>query len=133
MWQLAHAAAPNSSAHALYAHAAARFTAAREGEKWDGSTHDVGFMVFDSFGVGLTLDGRNQTYRHVLSTAAHTLATRYSAVVGMTRSWGRADDEASFEVIVDNLMNLELVGRTPCPPHRRTPCPPHRRTPCPPH
>ena len=41
--------------------------------------------------------------------AAHTLALRYNARVGMTRSWGANDDEKSFEVIIDNLMNLELM------------------------
>ena len=66
-------------------------------------------MVFDSFGVGLLLDGRNQSYRAVVATAAATLATRFSPVVGMTRSWGAADDHDEFEVIVDNLMNLELL------------------------
>ena len=32
------------------------------------TTHDVGFMVFDSFGVGLQLDGRNQTCRPQVAT-----------------------------------------------------------------
>lgn len=41
--------------------------------------------------------------------AAHSLAKRYNPKVGMTRSWGSIDDTKSFEVIIDNLMNLELL------------------------
>ena len=96
LWQLAsHGAA---ASRALYAQAAARFTAGREHRKSDTSTHDVGFMIFDSFGAGLRLDGKNQSYRQVIAAAAHALATRFSATVGMTRSWGRVDDEQQFEV-----------------------------------
>ena len=72
-------------------------------------------MIFDSFGAGLALTSDDTTainranYTSVVRTAAHTLATRYSPVVGMVRSWGSIDDETRFEVIIDNLMNLELL------------------------
>ena len=48
-------------------------------------------------------------YASVVVEAAHSLAERYNAKVGMTRSWGAIDDETKFEVIIDNLMNLELL------------------------
>lgn len=40
---------------------------------------------------------------------AHSLAVRYSPIVKMTRSWGSITDNKSFEVIIDNLINLELL------------------------
>jgi len=44
----------------------------------------------------------------VVLTAAASLATRYSPVVGAIRSWGSASS-TQFTVIVDNLMDLELL------------------------
>src|SRR5688572_8625891 len=70
------------------------------------STHDVGFMVFNSFGNGFRLTGTD-SYRQTVLRAATSLSTRYSSTVGAIRSWNSAATE--FKVIVDNLMNLELL------------------------
>lgn len=48
-------------------------------------------------------------FEAIVVRAAHSLALRYSPVVGMVRSWGARDDASAFLVIVDNLMNLELL------------------------
>ncbi|MDX6213056.1 MAG: unsaturated chondroitin disaccharide hydrolase [Frankiales bacterium] len=69
------------------------------------STHDVGFLIMSSFGNGFRLTG-NQAYSSVVVQAAASLATRYSATVGATRSW---NDANNFIVIIDNMMNLELL------------------------
>ena len=104
LWQLA-----NKTGDADFKAAAAKWTAGREVEKTETTGHDIGFMIFGSFGNGIQLGSTNETYSDVVVEAAHSLAKRYSPVVGMTRSWGAIDDDKSFEVIIDNLMNLELL------------------------
>jgi len=69
-------------------------------------THDLGFMVLDSFGHGHRLTG-DTGFRGVVLTAANSLATRWNATVGAIRSWNSPDPE--FRVIVDSLMNMELL------------------------
>jgi unsaturated chondroitin disaccharide hydrolase len=73
-------------------------------------THDLGFMLFDSFGNGYRLTGTD-SFRQVALTAAGSLATRYSPIVHATRSWNNtsSDSPTDFKVIVDNMMNLELM------------------------
>ena len=83
---------------------ASSWTAQMEGEKNDTSSHDVGFKIFCSFGNGyrLTFD---PAYRDVVIAGARSLATRYSPIVGCTRSW----NNRHFPVIIDNIMNLEIL------------------------
>ena len=76
-------------------------------------THDLGFMIFDSFGHGYLLTG-NAHYRDVVMTASRSLATRFNPAVGAIKSWDleRAKDQRrdwKYPVIVDNLMNLEML------------------------
>ncbi|CAG2102385.1 unnamed protein product [Medioppia subpectinata] len=76
-------------------------------------SHDIGFMIMCSYGKGYEFTA-NETYPKVIVTAAHSLAKRFSPIVGCTRSWG-ADYvhhlplKGQFLVIVDNMMNLELL------------------------
>jgi unsaturated chondroitin disaccharide hydrolase len=75
-------------------------------QQYNTSTHDVGFMIFTSFGNSYRLRG-NDADRQVLLAAAHSLAARFSPVVGCLKSWdGGVSD---FKVIIDNMMNLELL------------------------
>jgi hypothetical protein len=67
-------------------------------------THDVGFIIFSSFGSGYLITG-NQSYHPVILTTSDSLATRYNPIVGCIRSW----NGAHFQVIIDNMMNLELL------------------------
>jgi hypothetical protein len=76
-------------------------------------THDLGFIVFDSFGHGYRLTG-NPRYREVVLEASRSLATRFDPRVGAIKSWdvenvtdGRRGWK--YPVIVDNLMNLEML------------------------
>ena len=80
------------------------------------TTHDLGFMVFDSFGHGHDLTG-NTSYRSMVTDASRSLASRYSPVVGAIKSWdteGGTDRRRMwrYPVIVDNLMNLEMLFRS---------------------
>lgn len=79
-----------------------------EGQKTNTGTHDVGFIIFNSFGNGYRLTG-NDAYRQVILTAAASLAQRFSPTVGCIRSWGSISDTSNFQVIIDNMMNLELL------------------------
>ena len=90
------------------ARAARSSTAGLAGQAGVTSSHDVGFQIFTSFGNGYRLTG-NPHYLPVILRAARSLASRYSPTVAAVRSWGPRDDTRHFEVIVDNLMNLELL------------------------
>ena len=79
-----------------------------ESAKWHKGTHDLGFMIGDSFGKAYQLTGE-QSYRDVMLQAARTLCTRYSPKVGSIRSWDHNADRWTFPVIIDNMMNLEIL------------------------
>ncbi len=81
-------------------------TAVLEGEKLNTHTHDLGFMLYNSFGNGYRLTG-NPYYRDILITGAKSLISRYNDTVGCIRSWDHGNWK--FPVIVDNMMNLEFL------------------------
>ena len=72
--------------------------------------HDVGFMIFCSFGNGYRLT-HDPAYREVIRTAAHSLSTRFNSRIGAIRSWDLADwtRQWQYPVIIDNMMNLEIL------------------------
>ena len=75
------------------------------------NTHDLGFMIFCSFGNGYRLTG-NEEYKDVINEASASLVTRFNPVVGCIRSWntGRKEHpEEDYIVIIDNMMNLEML------------------------
>ncbi|WP_437918167.1 glycoside hydrolase family 88 protein [Sphingobacterium sp. LRF_L2] len=79
-----------------------------EREKYTTDNHDVGFMIYCSFGNGYRLT-HNKHYEEVMLTAAQSLRTRYNPQVGLIRSWDHNKDKWQYPVIIDNLMNLELM------------------------
>jgi unsaturated chondroitin disaccharide hydrolase len=85
---------------------ARRWTERLDKEKWNTRTHDIGFIINCSFGNGFRLT-QDTAYRAVLVTAAGSLASRYSSIVGSIRSWDNR--KWAFPVIIDNMMNLELL------------------------
>ena len=87
-------------------HAAVRKTGLLEKVKNSRSTHDLGFMLYNSYGHAYRLEGKEE-YREILLTGAKSLASRYNNVVGCIRSWDHGT--WSFPVIIDNMMNLELL------------------------
>ena len=69
-------------------------------------THDVGFVINNTYGKGHRLT-QNAAYRTAVLQAAQSLASRFNATVGCTRSWDFGT--WGFPVIIDNMMNLELL------------------------
>jgi hypothetical protein len=90
---------------ALYREAL-RMLALLEKEKNNKSTHDLGFMMFCSFGNAARIAPKPE-YNEILMTSARSLSTRFNPAVGAIKSW---DSKATdFLVIIDNMMNLDLL------------------------
>jgi unsaturated chondroitin disaccharide hydrolase len=71
-------------------------------------THDVGFIIGESFGNGYRLTG-NPIYKNEILAAGKSLATMYSSTVGAVRSWSLPptwSNPSLFPVIIDNMMTL---------------------------
>lgn len=71
-------------------------------------THDLGFMINNSFGKGWETTGE-KAYRDVVIDAAKSLVTRFNPTVGCIRSWDHNKDLWKYPVIIDNMMNLEML------------------------
>lgn len=69
--------------------------------------HDLGFMMFCSFGNAYRITG-NETYKDIIFRSAESLTTRYNPKVQSIQSWN-ANKYWKFPVIIDNMMNLELL------------------------
>ncbi|QIH36952.1 glucuronyl hydrolase [Sphingobacterium sp. DR205] len=78
-----------------------------EKEKNNKGTHDLGFMLYCSFGNALRLTRDSTAYKEVLSTGAASLATRFHTVPKTIRSWD--GQPWTYPVIIDNMMNLEFL------------------------
>lgn len=87
---------------------AVRFTSPLERQKLNKGTHDLGFVIFDSFGHGQRLSER-PAYRAINMEAARSLTSRYKSNAGIIRSWDHNGDKWDCPVIIDNMMNLELL------------------------
>ena len=70
--------------------------------------HDIGFMMYCSFGNARRILKTDQ-YDDLLVQAAGTLCLRFEPKLGVIRSWGKVTDDKNFLVIPDNMMNLELL------------------------
>ena len=81
-----------------------------EEAKWHKGTHDLGFMMYDSFGKAYELTGE-RSYKDVVLQSAKTLITRYNPKVKSIRSWDHNRDKWIYPVIIDNMMNLEMLFR----------------------
>jgi hypothetical protein len=79
-----------------------------EPEQYNKGTHDLGFMMYCSYG-NLFKISPEEKYKQILLNSARSLSTRFNPKVGCIRSWGRSDDASEFKVIIDNMMNLELL------------------------
>ncbi|MGH7454633.1 MAG: glycoside hydrolase family 88 protein [bacterium] len=88
--------------------AAQKFTRNLEQEKLNGTTHDMGFKMFCSFGNGYRLTG-DREYKEILLESAKILITRFNPKVGCIRSWDHHQHLWQYPVIIDNMMNLELL------------------------
>ena len=78
-------------------------------EQSNTTTHDLGFMMYCSFGNANRLKPK-PAYNEILLNSARSLSSRFNANVGCIKSWdSKAGD---FLVIIDNMMNLELLFET---------------------
>lgn len=87
---------------------AVSFTWPIEEAKLHKGTHDLGFMMDDSFGKGWELTGE-KSLLDVVARSAETLTTRFRPEVGAIRSWDHNGEVWKYPVIIDNLMNLEML------------------------
>src|SRR5689334_3981303 len=85
---------------------AMRILTALEKEKNNTGTHDLGFMMYCSFGNAERIAPK-PAYKEIMLTSARSLATRFNEKTGCIRSWN--SKEPDFLVIIDNMMNLELL------------------------
>ena len=85
---------------------AERILKALEKEKDNKGTHDLGFMMFCSFGNANRIAPK-PGYKDILLTSARSLSTRFNPKIGCLKSWDSKPGE--FLVIIDNMMNLELL------------------------
>lgn len=77
-------------------------------EQFNTGTHDLGFMMYCSFGNGYRLTG-DTAYRDVIIQSAKSLVKRFNPVAGVIKSWDHQKAKWKFPVIIDNMMNLELL------------------------
>ena len=78
-----------------------------EPEKHFTGNHDLGFMMYCSYGNAYRIT-KNDKYKKIIDTAAMSLASRFRPKIQSIQSW---DSSKNFKcaVIVDNMMNLELL------------------------
>lgn len=92
---------------ALY-NEALRMLTLLEKEKYNTTTHDLGFMMYNSFGAAYNI-APSQQYKDIILASAKSLCTRFNPKTGCIKSWDSKKEE--FLVIIDNMMNLELLFR----------------------
>ena len=77
-----------------------------QSEQFNKTTHDLGFMMYCSYGNGLRLLD-SPAYKEILLNSARSLSTRFNPNVGCIKSWD--SKPWHYPVIIDNMMNLELL------------------------
>ncbi|MFT3751754.1 MAG: glycoside hydrolase family 88 protein [Paludibacter sp.] len=72
--------------------------------------HDLGFLMYCSYGNAYRLTG-NSSYKQTLLNTADTLATLFNPKVGTILSWPREVKAKAWyhNTIIDNMINLELL------------------------
>lgn len=85
---------------------AAKFTGYLHDIRYYKGTHDLGFMIYCSYGNELRLTGDTATVPVMIQTADN-LISRFNDVTQTIRSWDFG--EWQYPVIIDNMMNLELL------------------------
>lgn len=90
-----------------------KYTEALDSVKYLKWHHDIGFMIYCSYGNAYRLT-KNPAYESVIVEAAKSLSTRFRPAAGVIQSW---DEDRGWQgkkgwscpVIIDNMMNLELL------------------------
>ena len=78
-----------------------------EKEQYFARDHDMGFMIFNSFGNAYRLT-KKPHYKEVVLNASEALIKRYRPLLRSIQSW---DSNSTYRcpVIIDNMMNLEML------------------------
>lgn len=85
---------------------AVKFTNLLNPVRYYKGTHDLGFMMYCSYGNAMRL-APNDTIPAVLVETADNLSWRFDSGIGCIRSWDFGT--WNFPVIIDNMMNLDLL------------------------
>jgi len=93
--------------------AATKWTESLENNQFNTKHHDIGFMMYNSYGNAYRLT-KNEKYKAILVQSAKSLCKRYNDKVGAIKSWNDkpsldGKDTMRYPVIIDNMMNLELL------------------------
>ena len=75
-------------------------------EQFNRTTHDLGFMMYCSFGNAYR-QKQLPAYKEILLNSARSLASRFDSRTGCIKSWDSKPED--YLVIIDNIMNLELL------------------------
>lgn len=86
---------------------AEKYTALLHDIQYYKGTHDLGFMMFCSYGNQLLLQKDTAKVAPILVETAESLISRFNPAMGVIRSWDFGD--WNFPVIIDNMMNLDLL------------------------
>lgn len=86
---------------------ASLFTNRINKEQYNKGTHDLGFMLYCSYGNALRITGIDSC-KSVLINGSKSLSTRFNPTIGSIQSWG-SNQKWRFPVIIDNMMNLEML------------------------
>ncbi|TDO97096.1 glycoside hydrolase family 88 protein [Flavobacterium sp. 245] len=85
---------------------AKKFTLALDSIRNIKNTHDVGFMLYCSYGNAYRIT-KEEIYLPVLKDGAANLYARFNPKIGVIRSWDFP--WWHYPVIIDNMMNLEYL------------------------
>lgn len=93
--------------------AATKWTNSLESNQYNTAHHDIGFMMYCSYGNALKFVD-DPKYKEILIQSAKSLTQRYSPTVGSIQSWNTRKSKGDinlweYPVIMDNMMNLELL------------------------
>jgi hypothetical protein len=89
---------------------AVRMLSILQKEQYNKTTHDLGFMMYCSFGNANRIKPQ-PAYNEILLNSARSLSTRFNERVGCIKSWD-SKNATDYLVIIDNMMNLELLFET---------------------
>lgn len=70
------------------------------------TTHDLGFMVFCSYGKQYEVE-KDSISAAAIVEASNSLISRFDPSIGLIRSWNFG--KWNYPVIIDNMMNLEML------------------------
>lgn len=85
---------------------AEKYTARLSGIPSYRGTHDLGFMVYCSYGMQQAVEG-DEASAAAIAEAAQSLSSRFDDGIGLIRSWDFGP--WNYPVIIDNMMNLEML------------------------